>query len=56
MIKVEIQELDNFLNTIGWNIHEIGERKQGHFVYATKEKYDNGIQPAGVEVLMIELI
>ena len=56
MIKVEIQELDDFLKTIGWNIYEIGERKQGHFVYATKEKYDDGIKPAGVEVLMIQLI
>ena len=56
MVKVEIDELDAFLKTIGWHIHEIGERKKGHYVYATKEDYSNGIKPMGVEVLMIELI
>ena len=56
MVKVEIDELDDFLKTIGWNILEIGERKKGHYVYATKENYKDGIKPAGVEVLMIELV
>ena len=56
MVKVEIDELDDFLKTIEWSIFAIGERKKGDYVYATKENYKDGIKPAGVEVLMIELI
>ena len=56
MIKVEIDELDAFLKTIGCHILMIGERKKGHYVYATKEDYSNSTKPMGVEVLMIELV
>ena len=56
MVKVEVGQLDEFLETIGWNILEIGERKEGHYAYATKENYKDGIKPALVEVLMIELV
>ena len=56
MIKVQIEDLEYFLNLIGWHIHEIGERKKGHFVYVTKENYQGKIKPMGVEVMSIELI
>lgn len=56
MVKVAIEELEDFLNLIGWHIHEIGERKKGHFVYATKDNYQGKIKPMGVEEMRIELI
>lgn len=56
MIKVEIEKLENFLKVKGWYIYEIGERKRGHYVYATEDDYSDGIKPAGVEVFMIQLI
>jgi hypothetical protein len=56
MIKLEIENLEYFLNLIGWNVLEMGEIKKGHFVYATKEKYADNKKPANTKVLMIELI
>jgi len=56
MIKVEIEKLEDFLKVKGWHIHGIGERKKGHYVYATEEDYSDKIKPAGVEVFMIQLI
>ncbi len=63
MIKVKIEKLEDFLKVRGWHIlalerlrHGIGERKKGHYVYATEDKYSNGIKPADVEVFLIQLI
>ena len=56
MIKLEIENLEYFLNLVGWHILEMGEKKKGHFVYATKENYKDKVKPAGARVYMIELI
>ena len=56
MTKVQIENLDDFLNTNGWHIFSDGPRKKGYFIYATKEDYRDKIKPAGVEVLMLELV
>ena len=56
MTKVQIENLDDFLNTNGWHIFSDGPRKKGYFIYATKEDYRDKIKPAGAEVLMIELV
>jgi hypothetical protein len=56
MVKVEIEELEDFLNLVGWHIFEIGERKKGHFVFATKDDYQGKVKPMDVPHMMIELI
>jgi len=56
MTKVQIENLDDFLDTNGWYIFSDGPLKKGYFIYATKEDYKGKIKPAGVEVLMLELV
>ncbi len=56
MKKVQIENLDNFLDVNDWHIFLDGPRKKGYFIYATKEDYRDKVKPAGVEVLMIELV
>ena len=56
MKKVQIENLDNFLAVNNWHIFSDGPRKKGYFIYATKEDYRDKVNPAGVEVLIIELV
>jgi hypothetical protein len=56
MKKVQIENLDNFLDANDWYIFSDGPRKKGCFIYVTKEDYRDKVKPAGVEVLMIELV
>jgi len=56
MEKVQIENLDNFLDVNDLHIFSDGPRKKGYFIYVTKEDYRDKVKPAGVEVLMIELV
>tara|TARA_R100000005_G_C4919673_1_gene153513 strand:+ start:72 stop:242 length:171 start_codon:yes stop_codon:yes gene_type:complete len=56
MIKVEVQELDSFLEKMGWHIFLMDKKEKGYNVVATEENYQNKVKPAGVQVMLIELI
>ena len=56
MIKVEVQRLNDFLKEIDWHIFLMDKKEKGRSVYATKENYQGKVKPAGVRVMMIELI
>lgn len=56
MIKVNVQELDCFLEKMGWHIFLMDKKEKGYGVIATEENYQGKVKPAGVQVMLIELV
>jgi hypothetical protein len=56
MIKVKVEELDNYLEKMGWHIFLIDKKEKGYGVVATEDNYQGKVKPAGVQVMLIELV
>ena len=56
MIKVKVEELDNYLEKMGWHIFFIEKKEKGYAVGATEYNYQDKVKPAGVQVMLIELV
>lgn len=56
MIKVKVQELDSFLEKMGWHIFLMDKKEKGYSVVATEDNYQGKVKPSGVQVMLIELI
>ena len=56
MLKVEVNELDSFLEKMGWHIFLMDKKEKGYGVVATEENYQGKVKPAGVQVMLIELV
>jgi hypothetical protein len=56
MLKVKVNELDSFLEKMGWHIFLMDKKEKGYGVVATEENYQGKVKPAGVQVMLIELV